>query len=416
MELARATVADRNGRTRGAHHRAEAAEMIDAWSSVVAKHPSNEGVRLRLVRHLAAIGSFREARVASWPCAPADAVDAALDPAVAIGLANEAPANWLYSAYAQLVTEGFVVAAVDLKQQLAQRVTRTKTPWHGQVDHLIRSVQAASYVDGPGAAMRRLRDVSIVLPTAVETAVLAKFRSDLYLARGDSSHHCRQRTIAPTPTPTAERRLVDWLRGSNILVVGPAQTGRPSHDDLRWADVVVSTKRTLQLDQNLRQVVYLADASMKLDPVTPSTSVIRVVRPSIIAFNDHILASNPDLRVMPSENSNNFLGTHFAIQRILYDLVAYSPSGIRLAGCDFFLSTSPYLTGYANEVDDIFEPLGLQPVVFAPHDHLWDFRFVQALRAHRMISAVPEVDALLDMTPAAYLERLETARRSITTT
>ena len=132
-----------------------------------------------------------------------------------------------------------------------------------------------------------------------------------------------------------------------------------------------------------------------------------MLRPSIVGIPGRSIDQDGGVRVMPCEDSNALLGTRLGVQRIVYDILAYRPSELILSGVDFFLGHVAYVDGYANEVSDIYEPNGLQPArSFAPHDHLWDYRFVRELHRRGAIRATEGVAELLDLDDTEYLARL----------
>ncbi|MDA3032634.1 MAG: hypothetical protein O3B90_09950 [Actinomycetota bacterium] len=244
-----------------------------------------------------------------------------------------------------------------------------------------------------------------------ERRTVNKFAADLRLSAGDIGPARACRAAATTLDPLAEERHRRLLAGAHVLVVGPAPSSRPTGDQLARADVVAVTKRPL--DRSLTacpQLVYPTDASARLDlrPEQLCATQTVVLRPSILRSPSHAAPAFAASRVMPAEDANAYLGTRFGVQRILYDLLHYDPAVIELCGVDFFLAPTPYVEGYTDETDRLYQPNDLQPSMsVAPHDYIWDFSFTKTLHEHGHLTVGPEIQSILRLTPGEYLRQLE---------
>jgi hypothetical protein len=111
---------------------------------------------------------------------------------------------------------------------------------------------------------------------------------------------------------------------------------------------------------------------------------------------------------MPAEDSNTFNCTHFAIQRILYDLLQYSPSRIVLFGVDFFLGADLYDRNYSRDLDDWYRRNSMQPTIsMSVHDYQWDFDYTDRLRRLGLIDTSSHVASLLSLGRDRYLNDLQ---------
>ena len=203
------------------------------------------------------------------------------------------------------------------------------------------------------------------------------------------------------------------MSGASVLVVGPAPHNQPDAQTLAAADVVVTTKHPSDSASHKPSVVYVTDATGRLESerleqsLRHNRDLLVVVRPSWLADPRSTLFAPDRVRVMQCEDSSTYLGTHFAIQRIIYDLVGFGARSITLAGVDFFLTPDPYRMGYANDDSSIYSSRGLQPArSIAPHDHLSDFVFTKDLCELGVIEAADNVHQFLTLAPDIYLERL----------
>lgn len=407
-----AAVADQTGRARGAHRRDEAQRMVREWSASLELAPADGVTRHRLVRHLVLIGRFADARAVAYDRADPDVIAGPALEMIQAGHDAADNTDWLFAVHAELVACGDPAASHAVKRRIAALTRDALDRRALPVSQIVQRVQATSYLSGAVVAIDELARHRVRFATDVERRTLDKLHADLELSAGCTRRLRRVLTeltdARPRPHPTTE----PLVRGRRVLVVGPSNTEPPDRAMLADFDVVVATKRPAS-DVGGISAAYLTDASARLNQRDLARDLERdqdrhlVLRPSMIGPRGQQLPRHPRVHVMQCEDANTFLGTRFGIQRILYDLVGSGAGEVVLAGTDFFLSDEPYRPGYTTEIEEIFDPRGLQPIrSISPHDHLWDFAFTRTLRDAGLVACLPAIDLLLDMSDDEYNDRL----------
>jgi hypothetical protein len=396
-------VLEQLARSRGAYQREEAEEVVTVWKRALELEP-HASTRHRLVAVLASLGRFDEAVSWSGDQVASPGGDGSWRSAIDRGDVSDA---WLLATRAHLISVGAMADAHAVKQHLARNTVARRVNRFGPTTRVIQRVQACSFVHGESTALELL-DSSRPRPSSrLDRLMLDKLEADLALLTGTTAPLVEVRGRFAVVDPDAERRFAELLRGAHVLVLGPADLGQPTADDLAGIDVVIATKRRpiLDVDEAPPIVVYQADASALLIDSTASRFELQVLRPSIVGHRG--LRLDGRKRIMPTEDTNTFHGTRFGIQRILYDLIGRDTASITLAGVDFFLGTRPYVVGYDREVGDVYASRSLlTPATTSPHDHLWDFRFTRRLIEFGWVRPHRDVVPLLELDDESYLARL----------
>ncbi len=392
------------GRSRGGQLVAEANELRNIWQQLLERDPTDHQRRHRLVRHLVSMGDFEGARHIAWPAGPPPPADLGDS-----DFAKNAPTDWLYAVHAEQLTNADPVGAHHTKLLIARRVAASPRRRAEPLWQLVERARALSYLDEVGEARRELAVHGPRQQHARDRLAVDKLAADLALSEGEIEPLLDVRRNLASPSIAAEEAFRQAVDGASVLVIGPAPGTQPDPDTIAAADVVVTTKRQRTLRSDQTSVTYVSDASALLEPehIIRDHGHFSVLRPSMVGAPGRSVPSSATVRVMQCEDLNTFLGTRFGIQRLLYDLVSYTPQQLILSGVDFYLGDTTYLDGYDNEVTEIYGPQDLQPVLsVAPHDHLWDFRFTQRLLRNGLITATDEVERILHLSEEQYLQRL----------
>ena len=412
----RADVLDAVGRGRGAHLRVESDEIVQLRSDALAERP-DPTTRQRLVRHLVLQGDFDQAFCAADPEAMEGGRrrwDSVVDDSDFLSQVND---DWLYVAAAVALDEGDCTQVHRIKRTIAARVIGRGLHAVAPASAVTGLVRAVAYSSGERDAVDELDQRRSGFATHSERLAYDKLDADLRVALGDVERLVAVRERLATVNPESEQRFRALIRDARIAVIGPSDFGTFTPEELDTFDVIVSTKRPTDTLSGRPTISYRSDTNVRFDLLPAlgqgaDLATIEVLRPSMLV-NGASVPGHHALRVMSAEDTNTFLGTHFGIQRILYDLVGRGAESITLAGVDFFLSETPYVKGYDDEMTRVYEPNQLQPARSrAAHDHGWDFRFTKLLAGHGLIQPHPDVQRLLDYTVDDYLVRLsEVARR-----
>lgn len=396
-------ILERVEKTRGALTNDECDELVSRLMRHVDAHPTDQPRRARAIARLVMLGRYDDARrLAAGSCDP-------LHGPAAIR-------------FAELTADGRHRDARFTKLALAERIADSTPSWHDPVRVHAEWIRATSYRHGAEEALERIQQRWIWSPSPEERLVRQKLRADLELSLGRPERHVAFRDHLDSATPHPERRFAELIAGRNVLVVGPAETRRPTADEYEKADVVVTTRRreTAGLAASTPTVFYVADSSARLDHAALDRSLamhpadLMVLRPSILSGPTDWFAGHRQIRVMPTEDQNTFIGTRFAVQRILFDVLAYQPASVTVTGIDFFVGADKYLAGYQSELTAIYEPNRLRPAdVNASHDLAGDHAFTRALRRSGLVDAPDDIGKLVDLGTDAYLELLEQRRDTL---
>lgn len=86
------------------------------------------------------------------------------------------------------------------------------------------------------------------------------------------------------------------------------------------------------------------------------------------------------------------------IQIILFDLMYYNPSKIKIFGIDFFVGEDQYFAGYPSKINNSIK------VSFAEHNPLANLRFVKHLLEHEHIFIDSMGQNVLKLSEIEYLD------------
>ncbi|MEM8618747.1 MAG: hypothetical protein AAGF73_03405 [Actinomycetota bacterium] len=298
--------------------------------------------------------------------------------------------------------------AHETKLRLAQRARPpARTATMGRIAYF---VQATNYAYGPSQACDAIDGHRPLLATDEERRSLDKLRADTALLAGDSLPLRAFRSLQPAPTRRATEVLTNAVAGRRVLVIGPSPHHRPRAADLREADVVVSTQAPHALDQHASRqtfVTYVADdvvaarADAYRAQLDERADTVLVVRPTLASAMPARLRGHERVSMMTFEDGSPFLGTHFGLQRILYDMLSIGPTRLTISGVDFFLDRSSHLPGYVAFGSTGFREFNIS------HDLAYAFMWTQTVLQHGFIEAVPTLGKLLEIPLATYLQQLK---------
>jgi tetratricopeptide (TPR) repeat protein len=314
--------------------------------------------------------------------------------------------------WAELTRGGGYLDAHRKKLSFARERSNTPPSRTAKIADYVTFAQAVNYCDGAIDAAGVIRTRTPLASTAEEREIMSKVRADLALLCGDPARLVEFRRSRPTPNPAAEAAFRSMVMGRRVLVIGPAPNVQPHAATVEAADVVVTTTSNhIIAEPGQPQVTYVTDeaalllSSDDLAQLEQERHRMIVVRPSILGRSlSQKWAAHPSVRTMQFEDSTPFLGTHFGVQRILYDLIAAGADSIEIAGVDFFLGEVTYKPGYQLDTQ---RPGGHLPLMNFSHDYAYGFRYTQLLRNLGFVRPHDEIDAILQMSVPTYLQRLE---------
>ena len=206
------------------------------------------------------------------------------------------------------------------------------------------------------------------------------------------------------------------LSDRRVAVVGPTETSNTDWDEILSADVVVAPKLTRSRAEFMRRngaraiVTYLTTVSVGLIAKEARALLDDGLLDDVVVRSAPAIPLPTDrFRRASGEPSHHLEASSFAIQRIVYDLLAGSPASITIHNTDLFV-TGRYDSGYQAD-SAVAKDRGIQRNLDGyGHDLLGDFQFLKALSNRRAVTCAPELTRTLAMTDDEYLAAVEASR------
>lgn len=354
----------------------------------LSRHPHDSSARDRLARMNLTLLEFEPACDAAGPARPPQLSSS-------------------FIAWTESTVLGDHVAAHLAKRSTAQQLGACRPRRTGPVDELVRRLQAINYVDGPQAALVELDHRWLTAPTETERLIRTKLRADLAVLCGDPEPLRAVALSSPIYNEEVEPGFRSMVANKNILLVGPSPAFRPDPEIVAAHDTMVTTGRTMVHGHHgSPSIVYLNNEAFQKELRTrrpdDCANCLTVLRPSAMRNFSEDSIRRPGIRIQPLEDSTTLLGTHFAIQRIIYDLIAHGASTVTISGIDFFLGEKVYVDGYDTQSPNRFADVRYN----FSHDFAYDFWYTKTLRHHGLVNSPPTMSDLLDQPVESYLGKL----------
>lgn len=432
------------GSRRGVFSGDEYDQLERIWSEALRIGPYHSGARQQLVRSSVRAARWEIASRTAWfpdpPMIPnwmgefRRSVEEELTPEnrrvieAALARADDdlmvVPLEWWFMCHWRLLDARMFSLAFRAKQLMALRVLADRPHAHPDknLNQFLEIARALNFLDRHDEAIAHL-DASPYdhLPPTTRWA-MAKTAADIRLLHGEVEPYAAFLALnsqaVDQHTETAFRRL---LEGRRIAIVGPAQSEGDHGAEIDSHDLIIRTKFTQSTGPGSdtsagtrTDISYYALGSVRFlgDEIRRALSrgdlQMAVFRTATYESNTRYLHRPGDLRYPPSEYQGSFRAGQFAIQRILYDVLRYSPASVKIFNINFFLAENPYRDGYLADYTKTYAERGLvQPLSAFGHDYRADFVFTQRLFHAGLIEADPSVSALLGLTPEQYLKALD---------
>lgn len=394
-------------------------ELVSAWHMAVAPESGrrHERARFHLVRIATQHADWETAFAAAWPDQPLPpTLDAMIEAASAPDW--RAPEDWWMVAGWRLTEAGLHVHADLARRRMADEILSSDpTVFRSGIPATLRAAQAAAALGNLSRARALVRRVGAHRMRPLDAATCSKLSADLALREGQIEP-LRQWRIqwAATPSPHSESRFSALVSGQDIAIVGPAPSGESCGAEIDRHDTIIRTKwiDDMALDEKVMgsrtDIAYYSDSSAAVledriaSTVGQNDGLLTVLRPS--AFDAGLASRLPTgaVRFTPGEDLGTFHSSHFALQRIVYDLLPYEPRSIKLYHANFFTRRDSYATGYQFDTETVYRQGGLMRVLPTyGHDVGADFRFAQTLFSHGLVDGDPTVRDLLNLSDTDYL-------------
>ena len=373
----------RNAKTRSALK-----AIVPTLHDQLRRHPQDTALRDRLARIHISLLEFDEAL------------------AVASSLPSPRPTATL-AEWTRATSSGRHREAHEMKQRAARRLGNTRARRTGSLGELMVRAQAINYVSGPEAALEAIDRRWLWIPTATEQRAQKRLVADFSLLCGDLAPLRDLANSTALPETAATVRYRQMISGRRVLVVGPSPTHRPSADVVAAHDVVAITGHQPRELGPQDSIAYLNNEGFVHGTIRDGQigeEQMIVLRPSIASHGVSPETLDANIRLQPFEDSTPLLGTHFAVQRIVHDVLAHGATEVTLAGIDFFLGDRTYIEGYHAGDADRFATVPFN----AAHDFAYDFSYTKRLVELGIVDAVPGVLELLEQDLDEYLDSLGT--------
>lgn len=222
--------------------------------------------------------------------------------------------------------------------------------------------------------------------------------------------------------PVQDQAFADYVSGRSIAIVGPADVGLLSGAEIETFDIVLRFNhrddlayQTDQFGMRTDVACYLADSL----PEQPTESLVQALSGLAFAIVDGLsLERRAWLSGLPCtlrrrldlwgylENPMLF-GYPWAIPRVLLDLLRFSPSRVKVFCADMSTGLG-YQRGYAMAYCKGSMSGWNKFPAFTMHDPFSNFVLMQRLLSQGLFEVDEVLEAVLAMTPQAYLKRLQT--------
>lgn len=384
---------------------------LESFDTALACDPSHYPARFHLMRLATQHGRWPVALAAAWPGAGPwpDDVDGFARAATGAG---GAPTEFWFVAAWRLQAAGRHREAEALRRRLA--ATLRTGARHLAFERGLDDARAALAAGDHAAVERRLARLAADFPRREDRAVVAKLAADVALRRGDAGPLRHWAAEHSTVTdPTAERRFAELVHGRRVAVVGPG-IDAGDDDEIAAHDVVVRTKYLVGNAARV-DIAYYSDSSAAVlaDSIATlladGTLPLAVFRPSGLRLVSARGFAPGTARVSPFEDLAGLHASHFAIARIVYDLLRYAPATITVFRADLFTGAQTYDPAYVTD-RPLYRAQNFVPVTpMYGHDLAGDHAFLARLLELGMIGAAPGLARILTLSSDDYLARVEAA-------
>ncbi len=242
----------------------------------------------------------------------------------------------------------------------------------------------------------------------------ARWIADIHLRRGSPQPIVSWRTNHQTGLPgMAEDRFARTLTGNSVAIIGPSADAETRDRLARNYDVLIDTKhlkdRRPPRTPHADRISYYPDSSLALFDGEIASELderhlsFAVARPSFADSSSQI-STREDFRIASTEDSLSFATSHFAISRIVYDVVRYAPAEIHIACTDLFTASTRYPVSYVAD-SAAYSQAGFMKVLEQfNHDVADDFVFLSGLRDSGLITADAHTTSVLTTSLSQYLD------------
>lgn len=288
------------------------------------------------------------------------------------------------------------------------------------VSGLRRLMKALVYLDRYDLAQRISADADYWAQgeSSARTAV-QKLHADASLMNGQVEPYLQySEEVRNVFSLRAESRMQELIEGKRIALVGPAATKEQLGETIDDYDVVVRPNFKPELIRNnptsmgsRTDIAYYSgqDMTKLIDDVESLVEAtgVQIVNTRSFSYQAHHHRQIPWLRFSRHDWSLSFHGSPLGIQRMIYDLLQFSPKEIGIFNSDFYTGDGEFTDGYRAERS--FGPGSFKNDLVVVHDLLMDFKFTQAMLRTGRVHAHGRASEVLAMDPGEYTRVLEQA-------
>lgn len=332
------------------------------------------------------------------------------------------PLHW------RMLSMGWFTEAYMAKDLHAELIATGRKKRYGLPRQHLTELQGLVYLGQSEEALSRLKSMRAASNMSLaDSALWHRLYRDINLNLGDISpasvgNWPRERRIDTSGNGMGNQRIfADLISGARIAIVGPSETGLRMGREIDDADVVI---RTHLLDF---ETVPISNFGSRTDIVYPAltrsvhgqhlySQALRskelkmlVLRPGHYNFARAQAFSESEFRYNRNEYIGSFYAAQFGIQRIIHDVLKFSPAKVTIFGTTLFI---PFRNLYFKQYnDDTFARRAssnfVPPLHGFAHDYLADFVFTKLLIGAGLIDADDALMSIVDMTTTEYLATLD---------
>lgn len=324
---------------------------------------------------------------------------------------------------ARLQFLGQFTIAYQVKDLIARQVL-FETRWLRRSDeHLLSRLSALAVLNRPEEISELFLPAPWTPQTELQCKRFEKYLADAWFAQGNAQplreFAMKQRSEHPLP---GDAVMIDLIRGKRVAIVGPSDLGEQNGSEIDAFDTVIRprfNKAFVDLHRSSggarTDISYYS--STDIGPLIAESEAaaasgeiqLAVTRPLAYAALSNRAGADAWLRFYRHEYSLHFMASPLGIPRMVYDVLQFEPSEVRIFNTDLYTGNSVFATGYRDARDVSLAANSLLNDLFRSHDLRAEFTLFKALRSTGEISAAGRLAEILNCDASEYLRLLESS-------
>lgn len=325
---------------------------------------------------------------------------------------------------ARLQYIGRFTPAFEVKEILALRELHNTLRLGESLNELQARAQALAYLGRSAQVLEMFQPLPWTPRGRREELIMKKLAADASLAMGDPGPLIDYERLDPPglPLPGSDR-MDELVRGKRVAIVGPSPSAELHGEEIDGFDTVIRPRfrrdfvREHALTGGARtDISYYSSTDIgsllsEIREAAESGDIkLAVLRPVLYTALARELENAPWMRFYRHDYSLLFLGSPLGITRILYDVIPFEPSEIRIFNVDLYTGTKAFATGYRDPKDEHIAADSILNDLFRAHDLRAEFDLMRALFLNGVFTANDLTANILNLSTPEYLSLLDSSK------